>query len=49
MKKQTQDTSKRILGRRLAKELTPEQLKAVTGGSWTYTAPFGMDSGDALH
>lgn len=42
--------TKRVLGRTVAKELTPAELKLVTGASWTYTAGIGrMDAGDASH
>jgi hypothetical protein len=48
MKKKTEQ-KKRVMGRQLARELTAEQLKVVCGGSWSYTAPHGMDFGDAHH
>jgi hypothetical protein len=47
MKKRTEKTSNRILGRQLARELPNEELGRVTGGgTWTWTLLYPSDPGD---
>ncbi|MEQ1503347.1 MAG: class IIb bacteriocin, lactobin A/cerein 7B family [Myxococcota bacterium] len=49
MKNKTQDT-KRVLARKLAKELTAQELEAISGGVYTYSGVSRpLDPGDALH
>jgi hypothetical protein len=43
MKKTDDKRRKRVLGRRLAREMTPEELKAVTGGTISMTAGYPGD------
>jgi hypothetical protein len=47
MKKNQKETTNRILGRRLARELPNEELgKVGGGGTWTWTLLYPSDPGD---